>query len=44
MGGYLALPAAWWDDEARLREWIDVALKQVGTLPPKQPKARKAAG
>ncbi|WP_285115262.1 TfoX/Sxy family protein [Leifsonia sp. fls2-241-R2A-40a] len=44
MGGYVSLPEAWRDDPDRLREWIGVALEQVGRMPPKQKKPRKAAG
>lgn len=43
MGGYVSLPEAWKDDPDRLREWIDVALEQVGRMPPKEKKPRKAA-
>src|SRR6478735_2244147 len=38
MGGYVALPDAWRDDPDRLREWIGIALEQVGRMPPKERK------
>ncbi|MFE4949420.1 TfoX/Sxy family protein [Leifsonia sp. NPDC056665] len=41
MGGYVSLPDAWRDDPDRLREWIGVALEQVGRMPPKEKKPRK---
>jgi TfoX/Sxy family transcriptional regulator of competence genes len=43
MGGYVSLPEEWKDDPDRLREWIGVALEQVGRMPPKEKKPRKAA-
>ena len=43
MGGYVSLPEDWKDDPDRLREWIGVALEQVGRMPPKEKKPRKAA-
>jgi TfoX/Sxy family transcriptional regulator of competence genes len=43
MGGYVSLPEEWKDDPDRLREWIGVALEQVGRMPPKQKKPRTAA-
>ena len=43
MGGYVSLPAAWHDEPDRLREWIGVALEQVGRMPPKEKKPRKPA-
>jgi len=41
--GYVSLPAAWHDEPDRLREWIGVALEQVGRMPPKEKKPRKPA-
>ena len=43
MGGYVSLPEEWKDDPDRLREWIGVALEQVGRMPPKEKKPRTAA-
>jgi TfoX/Sxy family transcriptional regulator of competence genes len=43
MGGYVSLPEDWKDDPDRLREWIGVALEQVGRMPPKEKKPRTAA-
>ena len=43
MGGYVALPDAWRDNPDRLREWVAIALDQVGRMPPKAPKPRKGA-
>ncbi|WP_348789171.1 TfoX/Sxy family protein [Leifsonia sp. NPDC080035] len=43
MGGYVSLPEAWKDDPDRLREWIGVALEQVGRMPAKEKKTRKSA-
>jgi TfoX/Sxy family transcriptional regulator of competence genes len=49
MGGYLALPPAWAGTPDRAVRWIERALAEVGTLPPKpgkskpvRPKATKA--
>ncbi len=42
MGGYVSLPEAWKSDPERLREWIGVALEQVGRMPPKEKKPRKS--
>ncbi|RZU65606.1 TfoX/Sxy family transcriptional regulator of competence genes [Microterricola gilva] len=41
MGGYIALPEAWASSPERVTEWMQIALSQVGRLPPKQPKPRK---
>jgi TfoX/Sxy family transcriptional regulator of competence genes len=43
MGGYVSLPEEWKDDPDRLREWVGVALEQVGRMPPKEKKPRTAA-
>ena len=43
MGGYVSLPEEGKDDPDRLREWIGVALEQVGRMPPKEKKPRTAA-
>lgn len=41
MGGYIALPEEWSSRPERVTEWMQIALSQVGQLPPKQPKPRK---
>jgi TfoX/Sxy family transcriptional regulator of competence genes len=41
MGGYVALPQAWRSAPERAGPWVERALTYVGSLPPKQPKARK---
>lgn len=38
MGGYLALPAAWAKNPGKAGPWIERAMLEVGTLPPKKPK------
>ena len=40
MGGYVALPPAWSEREAR--PWIERSLAHVASLPPKRPKTKKA--
>jgi TfoX/Sxy family transcriptional regulator of competence genes len=42
MGGYLALPAAWATTPALASVWVERALAEVATLPPKATKARPA--
>jgi TfoX/Sxy family transcriptional regulator of competence genes len=39
MGGFVSLPAS--AEPAQLGEWIGAALSYVGSMPTKQPKARK---
>jgi TfoX/Sxy family transcriptional regulator of competence genes len=41
MGGYLALPAAWAKTPMQAAPWIERAMLEVGTLPPKKPKPVK---
>jgi TfoX/Sxy family transcriptional regulator of competence genes len=41
MGGYLALPAAWAETPALAAPWIERAMLEIGTLPPKKPRAAK---
>jgi hypothetical protein len=41
MGGYLALPAIWATTPHEAAQWIERAMLEVGTLPPKKPKAAK---
>jgi TfoX/Sxy family transcriptional regulator of competence genes len=43
MTAYLSLPAAWRDQPALAASWVAKALDHVAELPPKKPKARKAA-
>jgi hypothetical protein len=40
MGGYVSLPDSATPEQ--LGDWINSALAYVASLPPKQPKARKA--
>jgi TfoX/Sxy family transcriptional regulator of competence genes len=43
MGGYASLPPAWVAASSEQAEpWIAAALDQVGALPPKKPKKKKA--
>jgi TfoX/Sxy family transcriptional regulator of competence genes len=39
MRGWTSLPAEWGMDSERARAWIERAFVEVGTVPPKQPKA-----
>jgi TfoX/Sxy family transcriptional regulator of competence genes len=43
MRGYLALPAAWAGAPDRAMRWIERALAEVGTLPPKADKSKPTA-
>ena len=43
MREYVALPAAVFADVDAAREWIERAAEYARTLPPKAPKARRAA-
>ncbi len=38
MNGYVSLPAAWRDDPARASAWVETALAQARTRPPKKTK------
>jgi hypothetical protein len=46
MAGYSGLPEVWNaegdGDDARVRAWVEKAFDHAVTLPPKEPKARKA--
>ena len=42
MKGYAALPPAAIDDDAAIDAWVREALDYTATLPPKEPKAKKA--
>lgn len=42
MGGYVSLPRAWRALPDRAERWVERSLTHVGSLPPKQPKARKS--
>lgn len=41
MGAYLALPQSWTQTPELAAHWIESALAQIGTLPPKAPKRAK---
>jgi len=41
MNGYVSLPAAWRDDPGQASSWVEVALTQARSRPPKRTKARK---
>jgi TfoX/Sxy family transcriptional regulator of competence genes len=40
MGGYVSLPRAWDDQPSLMRPWVEAALAQVGTMPPKKAQGR----
>jgi hypothetical protein len=42
MKGYAVMPADVVADDARVDDWVSRALAYTATLPPKEPKARKA--
>jgi len=42
MGGYLALPDAWTSTPERAIQWVELALTEVGALPPKAAKTKPA--
>ena len=42
MGGYIGLPAGWTGQPGLARPWIEIALAQVRSLPPKAVKPRVA--
>jgi TfoX/Sxy family transcriptional regulator of competence genes len=44
MGGYLALPTAWANTPKKAAPWIERAMLEVGTLPPKKPKTAPKKG
>ncbi len=44
MGGYLALPAEWADAPKQAGTWVERALAEVRTLPPKKSKKSKKSG
>jgi hypothetical protein len=41
MKGYAVMPAAVIEDDARVDAWLREALAYTGSMPPKEPKARK---
>ncbi|MEP7022681.1 MAG: TfoX/Sxy family protein [Actinomycetota bacterium] len=43
MRGYVSLPAAWRSTPERAVAWVDTALEQARSLPPKTPKGKKTA-
>ena len=43
MREYVTVPPAYFDDRTRLRRWMKKAQAFAESLPPKEPKARKAA-
>lgn len=44
MGGYIALPAPWGLAPAKATAWIERAMFEVSSLPPKKAKPRKTRG
>jgi hypothetical protein len=44
MGGYPALPVAWARTPSEAAPWIERAMLEVATLPPRQPKAEQKRG
>ncbi len=42
MKEYVCFPPDWLDSPERMQPWIDEALAYVRTMPPKEPKRRKA--
>lgn len=44
MGGYIALPAPWGLAPAKATAWIERAMLEVSSLPPKKAKPRKTRG